>query len=128
MVAIKGHNQRYLEAMNYIMESRGMTMESFAKSLEITRTILSQVKGGKQNASIDVVSKTVSVYPELNADYIITGRGSMFIQEQERESDSDNEALILKLQNELREAYMEIGELRMKLKAAEEHSVGKKIG
>lgn len=136
MVAIKEHNQRYLEAMNYIMESRGMTMESFAKSLEITRTILSQVKGGKQNASIDVVSKTVSVYPELNADYIITGRGSMFIQEQENKAnDKSNEKIIIELQEELKDVYgrlkaahQEIGELSMRLKAAEEHSVGKKIG
>lgn len=83
MVTIKEHNQRYLEAMNYIMESRGMTMESFAKSIDVIRTVLSQVKGGKQNASIDVISKTCTEYPEINADYILTGRGSMFIQEQE---------------------------------------------
>lgn len=108
MVAIKGHNQRYLEAMNYIMESRGMTMESFAKSLEITRTILSQVKGGKQNASIDVVSKTVSVYPELNADYIITGRGSMFIKNDE----GNDEESIKELHASLEEAMKEIRELR----------------
>lgn len=108
MVAIKEHNQRYLEAMNYIMESRGMTMESFAKSLEITRTILSQVKGGKQNASIDVVSKTVSVYPELNADYIITGRGSMFIKDDE----ANDEESIKELHASLEEAMREIRELR----------------
>lgn len=108
MVAIKEHNQRYLEAMNYIMESRGMTMESFAKSLEITRTILSQVKGGKQNASIDVVSKTVSVYPELNADYIITGRGSMFIKNDE----ANDEESIKELHASLEEAMKKIRELR----------------
>lgn len=81
MVTIREHNQRYLEAMNYIMESRGMTLESFAKSIDVGRTVLSQVKGGKQNASIDVVSKTCSEYPEINANYILTGSGSMLIQE-----------------------------------------------
>lgn len=118
MVTIKEHNQRYLEAMNYIMETRGLTLESFSKSLDATRTILSQVKGGKQNASIDIITKTVLVYPEINADYIITGRGSMFIQEQESEDsviNEQNEELIEKLQSELKEAYTEIGRLNMEL-------------
>lgn len=118
MVTIKEHNQRYLEAMNYIMETRGLTLESFSKSLDATRTILSQVKGGKQNASIDIITKTVLVYPEINADYIITGRGSMFIQEQESYDSAineQNEELIEKLQSELKEAYTEIGRLNMEL-------------
>lgn len=127
MVTIKEHNQRYLEVMNYIMETRGLTLESFSKSLDATRTILSQVKGGKQNASIDIITKTVLVYPEVNADYIITGRGSMFIQEQESDSGID-EDLILKLQDELREAYMEIGRLNMELKSAKEHELKAKRG
>lgn len=118
MVTIKEHNQRYLEAMNYIMETRGLTLESFSKSLDATRTILSQVKGGKQNASIDIITKTILVYPEINADYIITGRGSMFIQEQESYDSAineQNEELIEKLQSELKEAYTEIGRLNMEL-------------
>ena len=118
MVTIKEHNQRYIEAMNYIMETRGLTLESFSKSLDATRTILSQVKGGKQNASIDIITKTVLVYPEINADYIITGRGSMFIQEQESYDSAineQNEELIEKLQAELKEAYTEIGRLNMEL-------------
>ena len=118
MVTIKEHNQRYLEAMNYIMETRGLTLESFSKSLDATRTILSQVKGGKQNASIDIITKTVLVYPEINADYIITGRGSMFIQDQESYDSAineQNEELIEKLQSELKEAYTEIGRLNMEL-------------
>ena len=119
MVAIREHNQRYLEAMNYIMESRGMTMESFAKSLEITRTILSQVKGGKQNASIDVVSKTVLTYPELNADYIITGRGSMFIQEQEnQEIDEVKVKNLIKALEEATDRNKELEEENKLLRAA----------
>lgn len=82
MATIKEHNERYLEAMNYIMESRGMTVKSYADSLEVVSTLISHIRSGKQNASIDLLAKTASVYPEINIDYILTGRGSMFIQEQ----------------------------------------------
>lgn len=92
MVTIREHNQRYLEAMNYIMESRGLTLESFAKSIDVGRTVLSQVKGGKQNASIDVVSKTCIEYPEVNANYILTGSGSMLIKEDKELADKKNDA------------------------------------
>ena len=109
MVTIKEHNQRYLEAMNYIMETRGLTLESFSKSLDATRTILSQVKGGKQNASIDIITKTVLVYPEINADYIITGRGSMFIQEQESD---DSAAMLEEAHRNLEDAMAEIKRLK----------------
>lgn len=81
MVKIKEHNPRYLEAMNYIMETRGMTLESFAESLGVGRTTLSQVRRGAQNASTKVVVRTCEVYPEVNANYILTGSGSMLNQE-----------------------------------------------
>lgn len=107
MVTIREHSPRYLEAMDYIMESRGMTLELFAKSLEVGRTTLSQVRNGSQNASIDVIAKTCMVYPEINASYILTGRGSMFIQEQGTDEDT-----IRELKGLLSEATMEIKRLR----------------
>lgn len=136
MVTIKEHNERYLEAMNYIMETRGLTMDSFAKSLEVARTLLSHIKNGKQNASIDLLSKTVFVYPEINADYIIANRGSMFINSSttaDAEEAANDE--IIKLHRELEDAYIqlnaahaEIGRLSMELKSAQQHNLSKKIG
>lgn len=81
MAKIKEHNERYLEAMNYIMDSRNMTVGSYAKSLDVVSTLISHIRGGNQNASIDVVAKTCMVYPEINANYILTGNGSMLVQE-----------------------------------------------
>lgn len=130
MVTIKEHNKRYLEAMDFILESRGLTIQMYADSLGINRTLLSHIRNGKQNASIDLLSNTVFSYPEINADYIITGRGSMFIGEhQENVSyDSELEEVIVKLQEELSEAYAEIGRLNMKLKSVKEHNSKIKIG
>ena len=129
MVTIKEHNQRYLEAMYYIMDTRGLNRDSFAETVGVAGSLLSHIKKGKQNASLDLITKTVAEYPEINADYIIIGREPMLMTgEDKKSSESENESTLLKLQEELREAYMEIGELRMKLKAAEEHKTSQKIG
>lgn len=109
MVTIREHNPRFLEVMNYIMESRAMTLDLFAKSLEVGRTTLSQVRSGAQNASIDVIAKTCIIYPEINANYILTGRGSMFIQEQESD---DSEAMLEEAHRNLEDAMAEIKRLK----------------
>lgn len=109
MVAIREHNQRYIETMNYIMESRGMTLESFAKSLKVGRTTLSQVRNGVQNASIDVVAKTCIVYPEVNANYILAGCGPMLIKEQ---GVNEDEVTIKELHESLEGAMKKIKELK----------------
>lgn len=109
MVTIREHNPRFLEVMNYIMESRAMTLDLFAKSLEVGRTTLSQVRSGAQNASIDVIAKTCIIYPEINANYILTGRGSMFIQEQESD---DSAAMLEEAHRNLEDAMAEIKRLK----------------
>lgn len=110
MVTIREHNERYLEAMNYIMATRGLTLQAYADSLEVARPLLSNIKSGKQNASIDLLVKTVLVYPEINADYIIANRGSMFIQDQT--TDDEQDSMIQRLEKELTAAQDEIERLK----------------
>lgn len=119
MVTIKEHNKRYLEAMDFVLESRGLTIQMYADALEINRTLLSHIRNGKQNASIDLVSKTVSVYPEINADYIITGRGSMFIQELENhETDEIKVKNLIKALEEATDRNKELEEENKLFRAA----------
>lgn len=99
----------------------------FEREIGVSEGYLSQTK--RKGINSDVLERVSKCFEDLNIDWLVTGRGSMLIQEQVSEmKDCSSEDLILKLQNELREAYMEIGELRMKLKAAEEHNSKKKIG
>lgn len=133
MVTIKEHTQRYCEVMTELMVSNDLTDQKFADSLGVTRTLISHIRKGTQNASIDLIIATAEVYKDVNTDYILTGRGDKWVWAEVEESGivdklKERELQVAKLQNELREAYMEIGELRMKLKSVEEHKSSQKIG
>lgn len=78
----------------------------------------------------DLLERIIKLFPQLNIIWLLTGEGDMILSEDNEMAivKDYRDTMILKLQNELREAYMEIGELRMKLKAAEEHKSSQKIG
>lgn len=92
------------------------------KATGLSKSTISHIMTEAQDASIDALTKIVSSYPNINANYILTGNGSMFIDSIESNKDSDSETinkenqdLILELQRELKEAYEEIGRLNMEL-------------
>lgn len=133
MVTIKEHTQRYSEVMQEIMVAADLTDQRFADSVGVARALISHIRNGKQNASIDLIVETARVYEDVNTDYILTGRGDPYLDRSCFSEKADNyrgvssldvelrEKEILKLQEELREAYMEIGRLNMKLKSTNEY-------
>lgn len=129
MVNIKDHTFRFRDIMEDIICSDGLTDQQFADKIGVARTLVSHVRACKQNASIDFIIETAKVYKEINTDYILMGRGERWMDDEEiveintidEIRDKANQQ-ILKLQEELKEAYMEIGRLNMELKSAKEHN------
>lgn len=129
MVNIKDHTFRFRDIMEEIIYSQDLTDQQFADKIGVTRTLVSHVRACKQNASIDFIIETAKAYKEINTDYILMGRGEKWIVEEEildenmiddiREKANEQ---ILKLQEDLKEAYIEIGRLNMELKTAKEHN------
>lgn len=52
---------------------------AFSDIVEINEQSLSQICSGKRNAGIDVVQKISEKMPELNANWLLTGRGTMLV-------------------------------------------------
>lgn len=124
MAAFNEYSERFLD----VIEKLGFSDYKVWNDVEsLSKATMSKIRRGLCGVSMNTLCDFVAEYPQVNADYIITGRGSMFIQEQESDSGID-EDLILKLQDELREAYMEIGRLNMELKSAKEHELKAKRG
>ncbi len=48
----------------------------------ITKQKISNIENGLTEASIDMVSDFCDVYSNVNANYILTGKGSMFLEEE----------------------------------------------
>ncbi len=65
------------ERIGQIMQYKGLNASQFAEAIGIQRAALSHIMSGRNNPSLDVVSKILDVFKEINPDWILFGKGDM---------------------------------------------------
>ncbi len=60
-----------------IMEYKQLTSSQFADAVEVPRAVISHVLSGRNNPSLEVVTKIVSSFPEININWMLLGEGEM---------------------------------------------------
>ena len=61
-----------------IMDSEDLTAAKFADMLQINRAVISHILNGRNNPSLDVVTKILSDLNYINPDWLLSGNGSMY--------------------------------------------------
>lgn len=84
-------------------------------------TKLSEIKNKKANFNIEDIGKILSLYPLVNGDWILSGRGAMWLDE-EKNVDYKELYMIEKkkndlVQDEVKDLFRKIGEKEGELKA-----------
>lgn len=69
------------ERIRKIMEEENMTPARFADSLEIGRAVISHILNGRNNPSLDIVTRILGKMPEINPEWLLTGNGTMYKKE-----------------------------------------------
>jgi transcriptional regulator with XRE-family HTH domain len=67
------------------MEEKGLKPSGFADMIGVNRATISHILSGRNKPSIDFLEKLLHVYPELNANWLVTGIGYMQIKKQEKQ-------------------------------------------
>jgi len=67
------------DRIKMIMDAENMTPARFADSLQIGRAVISHILNGRNNPSLDVISRILSQMPQVSSEWLLTGRGSMYI-------------------------------------------------
>lgn len=62
------------------MESEGLKSSEFADTIGVNRATISHILSGRNKPSIDFFEKLLQAYPNLNANWLITGIGYMKAQ------------------------------------------------
>lgn len=130
MAAFNEFSERFLE----IIDELGYSDYKVWNEVEsLSKATMSKIRRGVCGVSMNALSDFVAKYPNVSAHYIITGRGSKWVTTDVKCTEitiksNEYELQILKLQNDLRDAYAEIGELRMMLKASNELNKTQKTG
>lgn len=66
------------ERIKEIMESENLTPSAFADKLNIGRAVLSHILTGRNNASIDVITRILESIDNISPDWLLLGKGSMY--------------------------------------------------
>ena len=59
------------------MESEGLKSSALADTVGVNRATISHILSGRNKPSIDFLEKLLSVYPNINANWLISGIGYM---------------------------------------------------
>ncbi|MCF8233927.1 MAG: helix-turn-helix domain-containing protein [Bacteroidales bacterium] len=71
-----------------ILKEKNLSASKLADEIGVQRSSISHIISGRNKPSLDFVRKVLLKYPELNADWLVTGKGQMmddvFSSEEER--------------------------------------------
>ncbi|HMQ77199.1 MAG TPA: helix-turn-helix transcriptional regulator [Flavobacteriales bacterium] len=73
-------NERFI----HLMERLGHSGYSFSKELGTSEAVISNIRKGKNPPNILLVEQLLNKYEAVSAEWLLTGRGRPFKQEQER--------------------------------------------
>ena len=62
-----------------IMESQGMNAKQFALELGVSAGTLSNIFGGRNKPSLELLENTLQRFPYISCDWLILGKGDMYL-------------------------------------------------
>ena len=66
------------DRIKLIMENENLTSARFADKLNINRAVISHILNGRNNPSLDVVTKILSEMDYINPEWLIIGEGEIY--------------------------------------------------
>ena len=67
-----------IERVILILKTQDMTSSQFADEIGVQRSSISHILSGRNNASLEFVTKILKRFPDLNSDWLIFGKGAMY--------------------------------------------------
>ena len=83
------------DRIRLIMEKENLTPAKFADRLEINRAVISHILNGRNNPSLDVVTKILELMDFINPEWLIKGSGNMYKNDVDIESSRKEPDLFL---------------------------------
>jgi len=63
------------------LKENNLTSTKFADTIGVQRSSISHILSGRNKPSYDFIEKMLLSYPDINAQWLITGKGNMFINQ-----------------------------------------------
>lgn len=70
-----------IDRIQLILKSKNLSSSQFADEIQVQRSSISHILSGRNKPSLDFIMKILSTYSEVNADWLIFGKGQMVRRE-----------------------------------------------
>ena len=67
-----------INRINLILRAKNITARQFAEEIGIQPSGMSHIMGGRNNPSLEFVTKVLRRYPEIDANWLLLGKGEMY--------------------------------------------------
>ena len=67
-----------INRINLILRAKNITARQFAEEIGIQPSGMSHILGGRNNPSLDFAVKVLRRYPEIDANWLLMGKGAMY--------------------------------------------------
>jgi len=76
--------------LQQFLHAEGISQTQLAETMKVTRAGVSHIISGRNRPGFDFLESLVLHYPELNLDWLITGRGKMYKNAENRENPGES--------------------------------------
>ncbi len=66
-----------IDRIQLILKTKNLSPSQFADEIKVQRSGVSHILSGRNNPSLDFIMKVLKVYPEIDADWLLFGKGQM---------------------------------------------------
>ena len=67
-----------INRINLILRAKNITAKQFAEEIGIQPSGMSHIMSGRNNPSLEFVNKVIRRYPEIDANWLLLGKGEMY--------------------------------------------------
>jgi transcriptional regulator with XRE-family HTH domain len=67
------NHSKLIDRIKKIISDNQLTNSSFADKIGVPRSSISHILSGRNNPSLDLIIKILKSFPEINADFLLTG-------------------------------------------------------
>ena len=99
-----------LQRITKVYTYYNLSKSAFSKKINMEQTTVNNQLIGKRGLSIDLIMNTLSSFDEISSEWLLRGKGDMFINNINKEEDTES-SIIIERQKE--EIYMLKGENRL---------------
>ena len=105
---------KFIERLQIFMEKSGINDNQMTVKASLSVGLLGKAKKSGKDMAAESIEKILCAYPELSADWLLTGRGNMTKEAEEKPAMSDT-GTVMQLVDTIRQQAQEIGQLKERI-------------